>query len=158
MNTSLRIYSKLERVPGGRALFSKIICLKAPYFGTIHPRFVSLKPGYGEVRMKKRRSVQNHLGSVHALAMGNLCELVAGMTLDASIPGAMRWIPKSMNIEYLKIARTNLSASCGISGIDLSTPGDYPVVVRVTDTSGTEVVRATIIMHVSRKTDRRAAR
>ncbi len=108
--------------------------------------------------MKKRRSVQNHPGSVHALAMGNLREPVAGMTLDVSVPGNMRWFPKAMNIEYLRIARTNITATCAISGIDLAVPGDYPVVVSVTDESGTEVVRATITMHVSRKANRTPAR
>ena len=42
--------------------------MKAPYFSTIKPQFKTLRPGYCEVSMKKRRAVLNHLGSVHAIA------------------------------------------------------------------------------------------
>jgi hypothetical protein len=31
--------------------------------------------------MRKRRGVLNHIRTVHALAVGNLCELAAGMVM-----------------------------------------------------------------------------
>ncbi|TAL39484.1 MAG: DUF4442 domain-containing protein [Spirochaetes bacterium] len=155
MSTALSIYRRMERLPLGKYFFSRILCLKAPYFGTIRPRFIELRPGYGEIGMKKRRRVLNHLGTVHALAMGNLCELVAGMTLDVTLPGALRWIPVSMNIEYLKLAKTALKAVCEIPSASVSMPGDHTVQVSVTDTSGTKVVRAAITMRVSTKTTRK---
>lgn len=151
MSSSLSLYNRFASLPFGKSLFSRLVCFKAPYFGTIGPRFAELRPGYGEIRMRKRRRVQNHLGTVHALAMGNLCELVAGMTLDVSLPPKMRWIPRSMNIEYLKLARTDLTARCSIETAGLDTKKDFPVIVSVTDTAGTEVVRAAITMYISPK-------
>ncbi|MCP4137921.1 MAG: DUF4442 domain-containing protein [bacterium] len=151
MNKLLNAYNTCTKFPLGKTIFSKLVCLKAPYFGTIHPRFVELRHGYGEIKMKKRRSVQNHLRSVHAIAMGNLCELVAGTTLEATLPPTMRWIPSSMNIEYLKIARTNLKASCTIPQKEWNKKEELPLTISVTDTNNIEVVRAVITMHVSPK-------
>ncbi len=151
MSLALSMYNRYAKFPLGKSIFSRLVCVKAPYFGTISPRFVELRPGYGEIRMRKRRRVQNHLGTVHALAMGNLCELAAGMTLDVTLPAKMRWIPRSMNIEYLKLARTDLTARCSIETTGLDAKKDFPVIVSVTDTAGTEVVRAAITMYISPK-------
>jgi len=151
MSTALSLYTRFEKIPMGKWLFSRLVCLKAPYFGTIRPRFVELRPGHGEIRMRRRRRVQNHLGTVHALAMGNLCELVGGMTLDVSLPRGMRWIPRSMNIEYLKLARTDLVARCSIDTPEPGIKKDLPVTVHVTDAAGVEVVRAVITMYISPK-------
>ena len=151
MNQIMRTYQTCEKLPFGKAIFSKMICFKAPYFGSIKPRFVELRPGYCEVRLKKRRAVTNHLGSVHAIAMCNVSELAAGSMLEASIPKNMRWIPKGMTVSYLKIARTDLKATCEIATGTLTTPQELPMTVHVTDTHGVEVFRAVINMYISEK-------
>lgn len=151
MNSLLNIYSKCIKLPFGKVVFSKLVCLKAPYFGTIKPLFQDLKPGYCEITIKNRRAVHNHIKSVHAIAMCNLSELAAGTMLEVSLPKNMRWIPKGMNVEYLKIARTDLKAVCRISTDSLDRPQELPMTVHVTDTRGEEVFRAVITMHISKK-------
>ncbi len=146
----LRLYRRLAALPAGRWLFSQAVCFQAPYFGTISPRFVELGPGHCEVRMRKRRGVQNHLGTVHAIAMANLCELAAGTMTEVSVPPGMRWIPKGMTIEYLRKATTGLRAVCRLE--QLPTAGvaaDLPVTVNVLDEANEAVVRAVITMWVS---------
>src|SRR5689334_23178413 len=76
----------------GRWLFAREVCRRAPYFGTIKPSFVELAPAVCRVGMRKRRRVENHLRTVHALAMGNLCELAAGMVTEVTLPPNLRWI------------------------------------------------------------------
>ncbi|MCE2990828.1 MAG: DUF4442 domain-containing protein, partial [Nitrosomonadaceae bacterium] len=68
MSQVLSLWSKLEAKPLGKWIFSRIICWKAPYFGTIKPRFEELRPGYSRVSMPKRRAVHNHIQTVHAIA------------------------------------------------------------------------------------------
>jgi acyl-coenzyme A thioesterase PaaI-like protein len=150
-STTLAMYQKLAGLPLGKKIFSAAVCLKAPYFSSIRPRFVDLRPGRSVVTMRKRRAVQNHLGTVHALAAGNLCELAAGTVMEASLPAGMRWIPKGMDIQYLAKAETDITAHA-------EAPTDYPpdsrevpITVQVTDTAGREVVRAVIRMWVSPK-------
>jgi len=98
-------------MPLGRWVFTWLICLRAPYFGSISPMFRHLEPGRAVVSMRKRRKVANHIGTVHALAMGNLCELAAGLVMEASLPKAMRWIPRGMEIAYLARAETDVTAT-----------------------------------------------
>ena len=149
MNKLLDIYTKCAKLPGGKRVFSKLVSMKAPYFKTIKPLFCELRPGYCEITMKNRRAVQNHIKSVHAIAMCNISELTAGSMLEATLPRSMRWIPKSMNVEYLKIAKTDLKATCEISTKDLDKPQELPMTVHVTDTNNVEVFRAVIAMHIS---------
>ena len=44
-----------ERAVFGRWLFARAICWNAPYFATIRPRFLELRPGLCQVSMPKRR-------------------------------------------------------------------------------------------------------
>jgi hypothetical protein len=99
--------------------------------------------------MKNRRAVRNHLNSVHAIAMCNLCELVGGTGLDVSLSDHLRWIPRGMQVEYIKIAKTDLRGTCTIPEIAVTKAGSLPVTVNVTDKNGTEVMRAIIYMHVT---------
>ena len=145
----LNLYQRFSSFPGGRWLFTRIVCFRAPYFGSIRPRFVELRPGMARVSMKKRRSVQNHLGGVHALAMGNLCELAAGVMTEVSLPRNMRWIPRGMTIQYLGQARSDVSAEARLELREYNQKEDVVVDVEVKDRDGTPVVRAQITMYIS---------
>jgi len=147
----LALYRRMTRWPAGHWLFSRTVCLKAPYFATIAPRFVSLEPGRCEVRIRDRRRVHNHIGTVHAIALCNLAELSAGVMTDATIPASMRWIPKGMTVEYLKKATGTLHgvATPDVPAVESKAGYDLPVTVAVTDSAGDTVFRARIDMWVS---------
>ncbi|WP_439888513.1 hotdog fold domain-containing protein [Pseudomonas sp. MBLB4123] len=133
----------------GAAQFSTMIGQVAPYFASIAPQFVELRPGYAEVSFAKRREVLNHIGTVHAIALCNAAELVAGTMTDASIPAGCRWIPRGMTVEYLAKADGDIRAVADGSAVDFSAPGDVkvPVMAYVGDKP---VLRAEITMYVSR--------
>jgi uncharacterized protein (TIGR00369 family) len=147
--SALTAWQRLEGKPFGKAFFSRAICFKAPYFSTISPRFVELRPGLARVAMKKRRRVQNHIGTVHAIAMCNLAEIAAGTATEVSIPASMRWLPKGMTVEYLKKAETDVEATCTLPRVDEGAARDVAATVEVKDRAGTVVCRAVITMWVS---------
>lgn len=151
MTRLLALYRKLERRPLGRWLFARAVCLKAPYFGTISPCFELLEANRCIVSMPDRRRVHNHIGTVHAIALCNLAELAAGVMTDASLPAAMRWIPKGMTVEYLAKARGPMRATAtpDIALVDAVQGYAVPVSVEVHDRPGTLVFRARIDMWVS---------
>jgi acyl-coenzyme A thioesterase PaaI-like protein len=151
MNKNAEILARLKKLPGGLWFFSRIICFKAPYFSSIRPCFTRLEPGVGEAVLKKRRAVQNHIGTVHAIAMANLCELVAGTTLEITLPNTHRWIPKSMKIHYIAKATTDVRARTSITLGDLPDTSTMNVLVDVIDNNGTSVVNAEIEMHITKK-------
>ncbi len=99
--------------------------------------------------MRKRRRVQNHLKTVHALAMGNLCELAAGTMLEMTVSPTQRWIPRGMQIDYLKKAATSVTATAKIDVGIVAAGGDCRVNVEVVDLAGNLVVTAAITMYVS---------
>ena len=151
MNKNYQILEKIKKWPGGLWIFSKVICFKAPYFSTIKPVFTKLEVGYGEARLKKKRAVQNHIGTVHAIACANLCEFVAGTTIEISLPGTHRWIPKSMQIQYVAKAATDLTAKTKLDTSNWPDAGPVVMHVDVVDKNQVVVVTADIEMYVSRK-------
>jgi acyl-coenzyme A thioesterase PaaI-like protein len=148
--TVLDIYRRTVRWPGGRWLFSKLVCLKAPYFASISPRIERLEPGCCEATLRHRRRVSNHLGGVHAIALCNLAELTGGLAIDASLPRSMRWIPKGMEVEFLRRATGTMRAvATPAAPVEAAEGRELPVAVTVTDAGGEAVFRARIAMWVS---------
>ncbi len=144
MSQMLQMYTQV-----GPEQFGTLIGQTAPYFASIAPRFVELRPGYAEVTFAKRQEVLNHLGTVHAIALCNAAELAAGTMTDVSIAEGCRWIPKGMTVEYLAKAEGDVVAIADGSEIDWQSTGD--MVVPVTAYVGEKAVfRAAITMYVSR--------
>jgi uncharacterized protein (TIGR00369 family) len=149
MSRALEAWSRLEKLPFGRFLFSRFVCFKAPYFASISPRFEELRPGFARVSMRKRRAVTNHIGTVHAIAMCNLAELAAGTMTEVSIPRAMRWLPKGMQVEYLRKAQGDVEATAQVDAVSEGAARDVPVTVDIRERGGEMVCRAVITMWVS---------
>ena len=149
-NRTLRVFRRLSRFPFGKLVYSKLVNYYAPYTGTIRAVVTNLIPGLCTTEMKDRRSIQNHLRTVHAIALCNLCEMTMGLMVDATIPSHLRWIPRGMNVQYVKKARGKLS---GRSWIDPEsfTSGDLSIPVEIQDMSGDIVVRADITLSVTRR-------
>jgi uncharacterized protein (TIGR00369 family) len=145
----MAMWQRFEKLPFGKAIFSRAICWKAPYFASISPRFQELRSGYARVTMRKRRAVTNHIGTVHAIAMCNLAEIAAGTMTEASLPASMRWLPKAMHVEYLAKAETDVEAVARAHDLAEGPARDMPVRVDVKDRTGTVVCRATITMWIS---------
>ncbi len=149
-HVALQTWQRLENRALGRWLFSRYICFKAPYFGSIRPLLIALRAGYCEVKIAKRRAVLNHIGTVHAIAMCNMAELAAGVMTDISIPPTHRWIPKGMTVEYLRKAPTDVRAVARIEPMpEFGDALDLVIPVEVFDTSQQIVFTAEITMWVT---------
>jgi acyl-coenzyme A thioesterase PaaI-like protein len=149
----LSAYRTLSGKPGGKWLFSKLVCWKAPYFSSIAPRIETLKPGRCVATIKHRRAVTNHIGTVHAIALCNLAEFTGGLACDVSIPASMRWIPKGMTVSYLKKAAGTMRAVAtpAFAPREAAQGYELPFEVMVENPAGEAVFKATIAMWVSPK-------
>ena len=105
-----RTWERLSPLPFGSRVFSVAAWLRAPYFGTVRPIVVAMRPGYSEVTAKKRWRVHNHIGTFHAIALCNLAEMAMGMLAEATVPATHRWIPIGMTTAYTRKATTDLRA------------------------------------------------
>ncbi|RZS32745.1 acyl-coenzyme A thioesterase PaaI-like protein [Herbihabitans rhizosphaerae] len=152
-NPTYGMWRKLSGRPLGSRLFSAAMSLRVPYFGTVMPHVVDMRPGRCEVRAPKWWGVHNHIGTFHAIAACNLAEIAMGMLAEATVPPTHRWIPKAMTVQYLAKANTSLRAVAELDGEPEfgDTARDLEVPVSIRDKDGTEVVRAVITIYVTPK-------
>jgi len=146
--STLARYRQLAALPAGRWLFSRLVSWKAPYFASIRPSVIELDANRCVIEIPHRRAVQNHIGTVHAIALCNLAEMVAGLCAEASLPVSMRWIPKGMEVEYVAKAKGRMRAigSPSVPAIHAEQGYELPIKISITDPAGVEVLRANIRM------------
>jgi len=94
--------------------------------------------------------VAESIGTVHAIACCNACEMAMGMLAEATIPDRLRWLPKAMTVKYLKKANGELRAVASLA-LDAFAEGEVVVPVDVYDAAGDIVVHADIALHVTSK-------
>nr|WP_233496490.1 MULTISPECIES: hotdog fold domain-containing protein [Corallincola] len=146
----LRTQRLLSKLPFSSWLFGKVISRRAPYFGTITPRITQVIPGKCECLIRKRRGVENHIGTVHVIAIANGLEMAMGTMAEASIPRHLRWIPKGMTLDYTAKAGSDIRC---VAEVDQSAwqVGDMPVTVTALDDNDTVVVKGSINLWISEK-------
>lgn len=149
-NAVLNYWNKLSGLPGGKLLFSKAVQFKAPYFRTVNAMVEELRPNYARLVIKKRRAVENHIGTVHVIAICNLLEMAMGTVAEASIPKHLRWIPKGMTVDYTAKAGSDITGIAEINPEEWK-PGDLDVKVTALDDKGTPVVKGVIKLWISNK-------
>lgn len=146
------LYARATRLPAGGLLFSALFAHKAPYFATVRPRFVELRPNYAELRIRKRRRVLNHIGTVHVIAICNGLEAAMGALAEATVPPDRRWIPQGMQVSYPAKATSDITCiaetdPAAWTGEDPS----LPVRVRAVRDDGIVVVEGVIRLWVTEK-------
>ena len=145
----LDLWKRSSALPQGRRVFSMAFSRKAPYFGSVHPLFIDLRPNYAELLIKKRRSVENHIGTVHAIALCNGLEAAMGALAEASIPRDKRWIPKGMEVQYTAKADSDVRCIAETDPEQWDADGELPVRVRGVRKDGTAVIEGVIRLWVT---------
>jgi acyl-coenzyme A thioesterase PaaI-like protein len=157
MPSVLTLWKTLDRLPRGDRLFSFAFARKAPYFASIKPRFTVIEPNHVELVVPKRRAVQNHIGTVHAIALCNGLEAAMGALAEATIPADKRWIPKGMEVSYTAKATTDITCIAETDAEQWTTDalpgsgGDLPVRVRGVREDGTVVIEGVIRLWVTQR-------
>jgi acyl-coenzyme A thioesterase PaaI-like protein len=144
--TRLRtLWARLAPLPGGRWLFSRLLGRMVPYSGTLRARVERFEPGEAVVSLGDRRTVRNHLRSVHAIALANLGELCSGLAVLGGLGPDVRGILTRIDVRYLKKARGRLvaEARCTIPTVQ----GNVDQVVEATIRDADATVVATVDAH-----------
>jgi len=149
-NRVLRLYQRFKQLPFGMALFARFCARQAPYFKTIKPQFIVLEPNHCEIVVRKRRAVENHIGTLHVIAILNGLEFAMGFMAEASIPAHLRWIPKGMQVDYVGKAGSNIRCVAKADPAAWRT-GNLEVAVDAYDENQEKVVSGTILLWISEK-------
>jgi acyl-coenzyme A thioesterase PaaI-like protein len=138
----LHLCRRLSLVPGGRWLFGRLIALGIPYSASTGARVRLLEPGHCIVVLRDRRSVRNHLRSIHAVALTNVGELTSGLAMTTALPIGTRAIVTRLATEYLKKARGTIVVECRVTDAPRpAVPMDVVVEAVLTDSAGDVVAR-----------------
>jgi acyl-coenzyme A thioesterase PaaI-like protein len=148
---TFEIYNTLSALPQGKRLFSTLFSQKAPYFASIHLQVREMSKNRAVVVIPKRRSVQNHIGTVHVIAVANGLEAAMGLLAEASTPEGYRWLPKGMELRYVGLANSDILCVASTTDDDWGKAPDVPVTVTATRSDGTVVVEGTIHLWVTPK-------
>ncbi len=140
----LSAWRALSGLPGGRLLFTCLVRLMIPYTGSVWPRVEVLEPGHAKISIRQRRRLEQHLGSIHAMALANVAEFASGAAMSTAIPAGYRGIVTKMQIEYFKKARGTVTAEAWATLPDLSVEGEHDFVSAVRDEAGDVVASAVV--------------
>ncbi|MGV8848778.1 MAG: hotdog fold domain-containing protein [Propionibacteriaceae bacterium] len=148
MMRTYETYRRLDTYPFGQRLFSLLYAFKAPYFWTVRPQVLDMRPHHAEVVVPLRWAVKNHIGTLHAIAAVNGLEAAMGLLAEATCPADKRWIPVGMSVRYTAKSTTDLRC---IADTDPQPweDGDIPVHVQAVRRDGVVAVDGTITIRIS---------
>lgn len=147
----LRLWQRLGGSAPGRWLFSRLIGLAVPYSGSIGARVESVEPGRAVLTLRERRSVRQHLGAVHAIALANLAELSSGMAMLTALGPDTRGIVTEFTISYHKKARGVLRALGTAQPPQVDEPTESIARAEIHDEAGDLVAEARVRWLLDRK-------
>lgn len=142
-NRLSRVVHKFDGMPLGmkRQLITWVFGGTVKFVRTAGIRFLELGEERAVLVIPNRRKVRNHIGTVHASAMGLLAETATGAVLGMNVPDDRVPVLRGMKVNYLKRAQGALRAEATLTPemrerIQKDERGDLVVPVKVTDESG----------------------
>ena len=142
-NRLSRLVRRFDALPAGlrRWVISFAFGNTVRFVRTAGIRFEELTEERAVLVIPNRHKVRNHIGTVHASAMGLLAETATGAVLGMNVPDDRVPVLRGMRVDYLKRAKGALRAEATLTAEMLARvrndeKGDLAVPVRVTDESG----------------------
>lgn len=147
-----RMTSAINLLPAPlrRAALSRLLGRVVPFVGTADLVIEEMTDSRVSVLLRNRRKVQNHIGGVHAVAMGLAVETATGFVTGLNVPDTRVPLIKSLKVDYVKRTRGDLRAVATLAPdqrelIRTTDKGELEVEVHATDESGAEPIRCTAV-------------
>jgi acyl-coenzyme A thioesterase PaaI-like protein len=133
-------------IPVRRQLLSRFVGFMVPFTGTSRLKVEEMTPAKVTVEVPNRRPVQNHIGSVHAVAMALAVETASGFVTGMNVPDSCLPLLKTLKIDYEKRCKGNIRAEATLTDEQRQTMktnerGSVEVEVHAWDGTGNEPIR-----------------
>jgi acyl-coenzyme A thioesterase PaaI-like protein len=152
MNRLARVIAAIGKLPAFLRPFAmtKAFTSQVRFAGTGRVQILELAEGRSVLQMKNVGKVQNHIGTIHASAMGLLAESATGVVLGMTIPDSKVPVLKSQHVDYVKRAKGALRAEATLppelrARVLNEDKGDFTVPVKVTDETGEEPIKCQFV-------------
>ncbi len=152
MNKLSKIVKNIHKLPKftQNAAFSYTLGNAVKFVGTSGIRFEKMTHTEVILSLANKAKVQNHLHQIHAAATALLAETATGMIVGMNLPNDKIPLLKNMSIDYVKRSQGKQKAlatldETAIELIKTAPKGSIEVPVTVTDSVGTEVIKATML-------------
>ncbi len=147
-----KVYDKVQALPQGMRLpaMSFVFGNAVKYFRTSKLKFTELSPNKSVCYIKNRTRIQNHIGGVHAVAMGLIAESATGVLVGLNAPASSIPVIKSMHVDYLKRAVGDMRAEASLSDeqieqIQTQEKGEVLVTCNVFDAEAKEPIKVQML-------------
>lgn len=142
----LNLLSTVIRVPLMSWLFGRVI----KFAGTSKVQIEQLQFTESKLKLKNRKIVQNHIGTVHAAATALLGESATGFLLGMHVPDDRIPLLKSMQVDYIKRCSGDLTAVATLTDQQIATirveeKGNVEIKVVITDEAAVEPVHCVFL-------------
>ena len=151
-NRLARVIATIGKLPAFLRPFAmtQAFTSQVRFAGTGKVQILELAEGRSVLQMQNVGKVQNHIGTIHASAMGLLAESATGVALGMTIPDDKVPVLKSQHVDYLKRAKGTLRAEATLPAdmrarVLTEDKGDFAVPVKVTDESGEEPIKCQMV-------------
>lgn len=149
LNQIVSNINKLPEIVRSKALttfFGKMV----KYTGTTGIKIEELNDQRAIISLKNKKSVQNHIGSVHAVASILIAESATGYVVGMNIPDNAVPVIKTIKADYVKRAKGDMKAiatltKAQIADMQKKEKGETSVKVTVTDGEGKEPIQMEMI-------------
>lgn len=103
-NQFTKLLSVTKYLPSGArsTILSKAFGKVVPYVGTTGVYYETVEPNQVVVSLKNDKSVQNHIGSIHAVAVTLLAETATGFILGLNLPSDRMLLIKSYSVNFYR--------------------------------------------------------
>ncbi|WP_288107952.1 DUF4442 domain-containing protein [Limnobacter sp.] len=142
-----KVYAQVDKLPAAlkAKAFTVIFGRAVKYFRTSGLRFEWIEPNHSIVVIKNRKYVQNHIGTVHAVAMIMIAESATGALVGLNVSGNAVPVIKRMEVDYRKRASGDMRAEAMLTSEQITMMqteerGEVDVAVTITDAENKEPI------------------
>lgn len=139
--SNINLLPDFLRVKTLTTFFGKLV----KFTGTTGIKVEELTGKRAVVSLKNKKSVQNHIGSVHAVASILIAESATGYLIGMNVPDSSVPVIKTIKADYVKRAKGDMKAVASLTdeqvkALQTLDKGETTVSVVVTDADGKEPI------------------